>query len=266
MIQYNKNLPLFSLHIPKMAGNSLTYVLSRWYNVNSFVNINNHPRLFKLLTPFNIDFLIQRLNKSALWFHYKNHQFNVFPRVPPFDKKYGIFLNTNLPTCIHGHFDHLVDGKSLFDYYPNANQFITFLRDPLEAHVSFYNYHLQLLKNGLSWNGEKILNSKPFNIELDDWVAKANFFQLRFLPWQITLDNYKEIVHSNFVHIGIAENMQTSVDLLAEKLHFQTIKVPKLNTTDSKEYPGTKAIASFKQKNELAYRIYDLALNLNRLD
>src|SRR5215207_10496370 len=42
-------------------------------------------------------------------------------------------------TCVHGHFNKH-RGFGVLDYYPEIRQWITFLRDPFEQHVSLFFY------------------------------------------------------------------------------------------------------------------------------
>ena len=106
MIEYNKAEPLFSIHIPRCGGKSMT------------------PWLAEIFP-------------GSLGLHYFDEAKN---RMPAKHKRQA-------GTCIHGHFNK-ARGFGVQDYYPQARQFITILRDPFEVLVSRYYYEkLNALKN-----------------------------------------------------------------------------------------------------------------------
>lgn len=43
---------------------------------------------------------------------------------------------------------------------------------------------------------------------------------LLHMPFEITLDNYKEMLEKYFVYVGIVEDLQTSINVLSHKLAF----------------------------------------------
>ena len=263
MIKYNPSLPLFSIHVPKAGGTSFQKVLQTWFNRVPFPNLQNRPKLRRVLRKYDLDFVIQRFLGCGLYYHYKDHVNNLDPRVVSLGKKYIVF-NRNLPECVHGNFEPYGDDKTLLEYYPDARQFVTVLRDPLELQTSLYFYHKRLLKDGgtLYWRG-KAYNNIPFK-NLDDWIMNRPLKLLDLFPWSLTPDNYENIFSKFFVHICVVENYQKSVDILADKLGF-----PKTSILLSNESPRTtenlskEAIEMFKQKHQLEYQIYRFALDLN---
>jgi hypothetical protein len=84
-----------------------------------------------------------------------------------------------------------------------------------------------------------------------------------FLPWQINENNYREIFEKNFVHIGVVENLQRSMDIMADKLEKPRVKVPKLNLSKSFDRPSAQAVDTFRKKRMLDYKLYDFAVKLN---
>src|SRR6185369_3109188 len=52
-----------------------------------------------------------------------------------------------------------------------------------------------------------------------------------FFPYEVTLDNYEEMFEKYFVYVGITEELQTSVDGLAERLGFASVPIERLNTS-----------------------------------
>src|SRR5262245_55123363 len=122
--------------------------------------------------------------------------------------------------CIHGHFNKRRK-VGVLDYYPGAEQFITILRDPFEVEVSHY-FHAK----GLGEN--RFRDGKPAPIQARFPDVKTYFrwrkSDLRnFFPYEVTLDNYEEMFEQYFVYVGITEDLQTSVDMLAQRLGFASV-------------------------------------------
>lgn len=264
MISYNSEEPLFSIHIPKSGGTSLVSILEFWFNKSTAIRINNHPRLYKLLVPLNLDFTLQHFRKCGLYYHYRNEIANTVPRKVPLGYKYGFFLNKHIPECIHGHFDPQTDEGNLFFYYPKATQLITFLRDPLEMQISLFYYMKQRIEEGgMFWAGNLITEMK-YDGDIDRWVEERDLFMLRFFPFDINETNYDMIINNYFVHIGITENMQQSINIMADKLSFKTVNVLLENSTPRYGSPSESSIKVFKEKHKLEYKIYELASILNQ--
>lgn len=261
MVDYDPSLPLFSLHLPKAGGNSFKYVLERWFNRYTLPNLDNHPRLYKFNYPINLDRFFQRLLKNGLWLHYKNHQFDQPPKRAILGNGYGSFLKDMIPECVHGHFYKPSDGVGLWDYYPTASQFVTILRNPLHMHISLYNYNLK--QKNAYWNGEKNIDKVPFGVSLEEWVSKYRFYLFDFMPWELDSTNFKEVIGSNFVHVGIVENYQRSIDIIADKLGFKNVRIPKMNSNPTNSYISNNLVEQFEKNNPLAVEIYKYALKLN---
>lgn len=264
MLSYNSKLPLFSIHIPKSGGTSLVNILESWFNKSTALNINNHPKLYKYLTPLNLDFLYQRLRGCALYYHYRNEFFNKMPRRVPLVKKYGVLRQNYQSECVHGHFDPVTDEGDLFYYYPEATQMITFLRDPLEMQLSLFFYNRKRVSSSnMYWKGEKITHIE-YEGDIDRWVEERDLYMLRFFPFNINESNYKELINQYFLHIGVTERMQKSVDILADKLGYPRQIIAKENTSKRDDYPSEAAIKIFKEKHKLEYLIYNYVLSLNQ--
>ncbi|WP_075590603.1 hypothetical protein [Labilibacter marinus] len=229
MRQYNPKEYVFSLHIPKSGGTSFTETLKKWF-------------------------------WPGFHAHYFDHQFNRMPlpirKFKPPLHKLGIY-----PMCIHGHFE---EECGVYETYPNAKQFITLLRDPLELQISLFFDHQRRLKDtgALYWKGEKV--EMEFDSDLDTWVKERPSFLMKFLPWDITKENYKEVLNQHFIHIGVTEYLQKSIDIFAEKLNKKTVQIPHLNKSERFQQASDEAIKIFKEKHELEYLIYDYAVSLNK--
>lgn len=180
---YDPNQPLFSIHVPKCAGTSLRQTLNGWFG-----EANVLP-------------------------HYRDREHGNLPR--KWELRPGV--------CVHGHFNRKRD-FGVWDYYPEARQFITFLRDPFETHLSLY-FYMKLLNNERDFpEGRMKFRERCPNIEA--------FFELLFsepdLPWgqsflaylpmALTEENYREVLREQFIHVGLSEAMNESLNILAYKL------------------------------------------------
>lgn len=162
--------------------------------------------------------------------------------------------------CIHGHFNR-TRGFGAADYYPSVNQFITILRDPLEMMISNYFFwkkkaRARQLESGIIKEGDE-----------HDYKNIDDFFEKRrrshipdFLHREVTEDNVKEVVENDFIYIGVMEDLQASMDILARKLGFPPVTIPHINRSgrDEELSPGQKD--RFIRDNRLAYSIYFYAL------
>jgi len=223
MIKYNSCEPLFSIHIPKCAGSSFREVLRKWFKENFFQ-------------------------------HYYDEKLN---RMPEKVKILGRHGNDGSGYCIHGHFmDERGDG--VFQYYPSAKQFISILRDPFDLAISTYFYVKKL-------GNDAYLNGKPHPIiaqkqDLKSYMSMAKkSYILRFFPFEMSMDNYKEIIDKNFIHLGTSENMQKNINALANKLGFQPIDIGMDNASEKDEEIPEVLREEYANENRLEYAIYHYA-------
>ncbi|MFC1778432.1 sulfotransferase family 2 domain-containing protein [Pseudomonadota bacterium] len=229
MKQYNPNKPLFSIHIPKCAGTSFSNILKAWF-------------------------------KKGYYRHSYNEKRNTPPQKHNLYK--GFFTKTLRPKiCIHGHFNNK-RGTGVQDYYPEANQFITIFRDPFHLHVSTYFYVKQQEKTKSS-GAYRFGKPHPIianNWNLEDYLnVKPKSYICNFLPPSITLDNYRHILKEQFLFIGIAEELQRSVDALSRILQFESKLVPMVNVSNWKEQVPDGIRETFVDNNPLEMAIYAYA-------
>lgn len=180
-----------------------------------------------------------------LYFHYYK-DYSVLP--PKYELNPGI--------CIHGHFNH-TRGFGVADYYPEAGQLITFLRDPLEIMVSNYFFWKR--------KAREIQISTGFIKEGDehDYRDIEDFFEKRpvshianFLPRYMTIDNFEEVFEEKFVYIGIVEDMKTSLANMARKLGFELVEEVWENKSPRDEEVSQKTQERYIENNAFAYAIY----------
>jgi len=206
--------------------------------------------LFSLHIPkcagTSIKTILQDWFGDGLRLHYYNEQLNRMP--PRYRLKGGI--------CIHGHFNK--DRKlGILDYYPEADQLITILREPFEIEISLY-FFLKGRKESTFRNG------KPTPLQAQNLAAflkGRTSYLFKHVPYEVTLDNYQEILERYFVYIGIAEDLQTSVNVLASKLGFAPVEIGRLNVSQhDEEVPGGLR-EEYVSKHPLEYAIYHYALD-----
>ena len=199
----------------------------------------------------SLNVVLQRWFKRKLYRHYFNERKNQMPKRHNLK---SIIFRQRFKTgiCIHGHFNN-ERNFGVFDYYPEVDQFFAFLREPFEIRVSLYFYaKRQELK---AWSKFKDIN---------DYLLRggiANPYLLNYMPYEVTMTNYREIIEKHFVYLGVIENMQTSVNVLAEKLGFFTTKVKHLNVAKRDEDISADLREEFKRTHPLEYAVYEYALN-----
>ena len=222
---YNPNMPLLSIHIPKCAGVSFRYVLKKWFD-------------------------------QGLKYHYMNEKKGKRPKIYNLHSR-SFFTRKIRPICIHGHFPNS-RGLGMKDSYPEVDQYITVLRDPFDMIVSNYRY-MMTLKNKAYRDGRKIMNWVDSEFTLEKYLETAAPYTMLFFPKETNLRNYKAIIEENYVYIGIAEDLQRSIDCLALRLGFNTIEAPKLNISKHYEEIPSDAREKFIESYPLDYAIYKFA-------
>lgn len=224
MKQYNREIPLLSIHIPKCGGTSFKEVLKEWYGGN-------------------------------LLLHYYNEKEGRVPKKHKLKTWYSKYYKKDL--CIHGHFNHKRE-FGVDNYYPEIKQAITFLRDPLEIALSVFFYNHRLIKEGKNYRDKKKI--EMYN-DIDEFLENTNSYIKLFLPKEMLIEN----VDNYFVHIGIMEHYQKSMDILAEKLGKPKIKVPHKNISQRTQNPSESSIKKFKSKCKFEYLLYEKGLKVNNI-
>jgi len=142
------------------------------------------------------------------------------------------------------------------DYYPEVDQFITVLRDPFEQALSHYFYVKKNPEIAAVHDQEWV---KDPNYTLKEFLASRRTYILTHLPFDLTEENLEEILSSKFVHIGVMEDLQESVDRLAEKLSFPKVKIEHLNVTERVEEAPAGAREIYNKNHPLEYAAYEFA-------
>jgi hypothetical protein len=188
------------------------------------------------------------------WFRdrFHIHYFQQYNDLPPHHPlKPGI--------CIHGHFNN-TKGFGTQNYYPEVDQFITFLRNPVEVMISNYFFWkrkargIQLASGALKEGGAHDYR------DINDFFDKRPecHFQ-NFLPAGLTLKNFKEELPKKFIYIGVVEDMNTSLRMLSKKLGFEPPGEVWLNQSERDEELPDATRKEFIKNNPFAFEIYAYA-------
>ena len=201
------------------------------------------------------------------WFGKQYHKLNqdetrdiVLPRVETQDDQGRWLENVK---CIHGHFDHN-RGYGLPYFYPEVNQYFTILRDPFDLVVSMYFF-----AKGRSAGGEFLHRGQSVDIrdqfpDVASYVRTYPKWLFNHLPQDITLNNYQHKLEQRFVYIGIFEDLQMSINHLAEVLGKPVGELPKINVSNYDEAVPESLRMQFYQNYPLLGRVYQFALERYR--
>jgi hypothetical protein len=225
MKEYRREYPLISIHIPKAGGTSFSSVLKAWFG-------------------------------DRLYMHYFDPKHGRMPE--KMNIKKGLFRRKfKEGICIHGHFNKK-RGFGIQDYYPEVDQFISVLRNPLELALSNY-YYLKWHGNFLHKKGtaSDIVNKYK---NVNEYLKDHNSFVLYHFPFELTIQNYKELLEKYFVYIGVLEDIQVSTDNLAKKLGFSKVAIGWENRSERDEKINEVVKEDFARRHKLEFAIYDFAL------
>lgn len=226
MKSYDPDRPLISLHVPKCAGTSFLSVLQTWYGRRLY---RHYPNEVKGTSPPRYR-LRSRLRPSK----WKRH------------------------VCVHGHFNK-TRGMGVQDYYPEADQFITVFRDPFDLHLSAYFFRRR--RGEKSFRDGAPFPAPPVDVyDIEVYLRESRSFMLAHVPFDITLDNYESVLDENYVYVGVSEDMQTTVDVLASRLGFKSVQVERKNASDWSESVPENAREEFIERHPLEFAIYNYAL------
>lgn len=191
---------------------------------------------------------------QKLFFHYFNEERNQMPvrhLLAP-----GI--------CIHGHFN----SKRKFGvqhYYPEAQQFITFLRDPFEILVSRYFFVKQQENHNKAYrDGLKLTLPDNVNQYLEKEIVNKDYHPniLDFFPQQLTPGNYKNLINEHFIYIGVMDDFQGSINKLADLLGFLRPSIPKENFSERLQQVDYSLKELFQKRHPLENEIYQYVLSI----
>lgn len=215
MRDYDCNLPLVIVHVPKTAGTSFGEILRGWYG-----------------------------------HHLLPHYYNDATDEMPHRHDLAHMQSLGRPLAVYGHFNRM-RGFGIEHYYPQVEQFVTILREPFDMAVSAYFF---MRKNRAHWKDQSKIPSES----LENHLLSTTATFLDFFPQKVTFDNYKEMIETRFIEIGITEHLGESIERIARKLNceYKADSLPRLNVTErDQEIPGFLRDA-FIERHPLAYAVY----------
>jgi len=231
MRPYDPDQPLIFTHIPKCAGTSFVRLLRNWFT-NTYHKLN------------------QDETKDVL-----------LPKVVTQDDRGGWLPGVR---CIHGHFNH-GRGYGLPYYYPEVSQYITVLRDPFDIVVSMYFFAKARSISGRNFFRGKMVDIRDYYPSVEYYVRDYPYWLFDHLPQDINSRNYRQKLADRFVYIGVLEDMDRSIDLLAMALGKPSRALPRMNVSNYDEPVPTHLRQRFYDDYPLLKQIYDFALEQHRL-
>jgi len=189
-----------------------------------------------------------------LYLHYFDQRRNERPR--RYETRGGI--------CIHGHFNKRRK-LGVLDYYPEADQLIIILRDPFEMALSRYFFTKGQGENFFR-NGKRVTPIREQFRDVGDYLRRyeKRRYVMNLLPYEGTPDTYEEMFEKYFVYVGITEDLQTSVDMLAQRLGFTSRPIKRLNTSVHDEEVTAEMREEFIHTHPLSFAIYNYAVRRHK--
>ena len=213
MRYYDQSLPLIAIHIPKTGGTSVRKIFEGWF-------------------------------LEGLLAHYKRGE-NL-----PLKHNLSYMHSRELPIVVYGHFNTLRN-FGIEQYYPEAKQFISIVRDPFARAVSRYFFQKSKSLAPKKELRDTLLNQGP---ELS---------MLCHFPRKVTMDNYKEIIETQFIEIGVMEYLDESLKIISKKLNkqYNSKSLHRLNVSKKDSRVPYDLREEFIEKNPLEYAVYNYVLN-----
>lgn len=187
-----------------------------------------------------------------LLFHYFDGANNKLP------KKHDIFeMHTpKNPFFVYGHFNR-ERHFGIEQYYPEVDQFITILREPFEIAVSGFFYVKKI-------NPEWRVQLKLPEGGLTEFIENLDLGLFNYFPCDVTADNYREVIESYFVEVGVTEYLDESMQRIAKKLKQEYIpgSLGRLNTAKRDQEVTPEVKARFIKRHQLEYDVYNYVLEM----
>ena len=157
------------------------------------------------------------------------------------------------PVCVYGHFNRS-RAFGVDDTYPDAAQFVTLLRDPFEMACSHYFY---VRKVGANWKDRGRVPQSDLETHLDTMAPNM----LNHFPRVVTKANYRELIETHFVEIGVTERLAESLARIAVALgqDFAPADLGRRNTTE-RDMAGLDIgalRARYRDRYPLEFAVYD---------
>lgn len=163
--------------------------------------------------------------------------------------------------CLHGHFNN-DEGFGALQYYPEADQFVTFLRHPLEMAVSGYFFWRRKGRANRIRRGT-LVPGDPENDFRDIhhyFAARRRSPLFRYLPFDFAGGDAGEIFDRHFVCVGIVERFAESLALLGRRLGRPVSVVEHLNPSPRDEAVTAEEARRYEADNAREFEAYAVAV------
>lgn len=151
--------------------------------------------------------------------------------------------------CVHGHFFHHEHAISVNDYYPDCDQFISVLREPLELAVSAWCYTRD--------QNSDFQSMEDYLTAILEW---DRFYYYEGLPISDNGTPYEKQLANSFVWACTYAELEDQLGDLTKRLGGNTSKdfsFPHLNKSQTRfELPSEKLRQRFMEKFKKAYQLY----------
>jgi hypothetical protein len=167
--------------------------------------------------------------------------------------------------CVHGHFNSRRERGAL-QFYPQADQFVTFLRDPFDRYMSlwFFMPKMAIDRGDTTWAERRPDFATALRQSALRQQAQRNSTSIIWhFPQRPDVVDIGTQMDKSFVFVGIMERYQASLDALAVALGKRRIMVPHLNQTprDQNDYEQWRPF--YRKHFADEYTVYEAALKRN---
>lgn len=153
------------------------------------------------------------------------------------------------PVCIFGHLRNS-EGTGVDDFYPEARQFATFLRSPLETVVSSYFYTIKIIAEG-----------RPIKLphkSINEWLERVPSQIFNHLPLRAQ-SKMKEFVDNELVLIATLDNPVGLLHFMEENFSV-SVTLPHVNESSYDEKYDPAVARRWLQRNEMEEAFYRLCV------
>lgn len=215
--------------------------------VSSFAAVPKPYDPNKLLISLHIPKTAGTSFRSILtdWFGERLH--NHYPGWPtPLTRTDG-----QADACVHGHFTRR-NNSAIHQYYPDADQFITVMRDPFDRAISEWRF-----KNMIKAKGDPVAEMED-DPSFDTWfgrradeVAEQPITRLMMqMPDDLTPETAHTAFDRSFVAVGVSERFPETVRLFATLLGKPQAADVRVNVTS---YGNASDYETYRSRHEQVF-------------
>lgn len=167
--------------------------------------------------------------------------------------------------CVHGHFN-AVRGFGVDAYYPDVQQFITFLRDPFERFLSYWFFVQTRQRAGFP---TPLLDRDPefsafLAARIEEQSVGRNAISLfAQLPALGDCADFGALLDRRFVFVGVTERYQDSLDALAAAFGKPQATMAHLNTTERPAHDLVRFRPLYERHFAAEFEFYEAACSRN---